>query len=58
MQVKIVKVLILRGKEELLKENHKLKKQLKRQEALLKANATQIEKMIEHLEEMKGRICR
>ena len=47
-------MLILRGKKELSKENDKLKKQLKRQEALLKANATQIERMIEHLEDMKG----
>jgi hypothetical protein len=46
MQVKKVKVLILRGKKQLSKENDKLKKQLKRQEALLKANATQIETMI------------
>ena len=49
MQVKKVKVLILRGKKQLSKENDKLKKQLKRQEALLKANATQIETMIELL---------
>ena len=46
---KKVKVLILRGKKQLSKENDKLKKQLKRQEALLKANATQIETMIELL---------
>ena len=44
-----VKVLVLRGKKQLSKENDKLKKQLKRQEALLKANATQIETMIELL---------
>ena len=50
---KKVKVLILRGKKQLSKENDKLKKQLKRQEALLKANATQIETMIELLEDMK-----
>ena len=46
---KKVKVLILRSKKQLSKENDKLKKQLKRQEALLKANATQIETMIELL---------
>ena len=51
---KKVKVLILRGKKQLSKENDNLKKQLKRQEALLKANATHIETMIEHLEDMKG----
>ena len=49
MQAKKVKVLALRGKKQLSKENDKLKKQLKRQEALLKANATQIETMIELL---------
>ena len=53
MQVKKVKVLILRGKKQLSKENDQLKKQIKRQEALLKANATQIETMIELLEDMK-----
>ena len=54
---KKVKVLILRGKKQLSKENDKLKKQLKRQEALLKANATQIETMI-GLFLRHERICR
>jgi hypothetical protein len=35
MQVKKVKMLLLRGEKELSEENDKLKKQLKRQEALL-----------------------
>ena len=35
MQVKKVKMLLLRGKKELSEEDDKLKKQLKRQEALL-----------------------
>jgi len=35
MQVKKVKMLLLKGKKILSKENDKLKKQLKRQEALL-----------------------
>ena len=54
MQEKKRKMLTLRGKKGLLKENVQLKKQLKRQEALLKANATQVDTMIEYLKDMKG----
>ena len=51
---KKVKVLVLRGKKQLSKENDKLKKQLKKQEALLLANAKQIETMVDYLEDMKS----
>ena len=51
---KKVKVLVLRGKKQLSKENDKLKKQLKMQEALLLANAKQIETMVDYLEDMKS----
>ena len=54
MQVKQVKVLVLRGKKQLSKENDKLKKQLKKQEAQLQANAKQIETMVDYLEDMKS----
>ena len=46
---KKVKVLILRGKKQLSKENDKMKKQLKMQEAQLQANAKQIETMVDYL---------
>ena len=48
-QAKKIKVLNIRSKKELFKENVQLKKQLKMQEALLKANATQVQTMIAHL---------
>ena len=52
-QEKKIKVLNIRSKKELFKENVQLKKQLKMQEALLKANATQVQTMIKHLKDMK-----
>ena len=48
-QAKKIKVLNIRSKKELFKENVQLKKQLKMQEALLKANSTQVQTMIAHL---------